>query len=423
MSATVIELRAAVERVLAGVSALSAEDVPIQRATGRVLASDVRAATALPAWDNSAMDGYAVRGADVMGASRIAPVRLTVIETVAAGAVPARSIGALQAVRIMTGAPVPAGADCVVRVEDSDDGRDLVNIFSDRDAGRNVRPAGQDVRPGSVALSAGTVLGGAQLALLAALGQRTVAVRRQPRVALLESGDELVPLTRLGESLPPGAVMATNTLALATFLRADGAEPVELGIAADTPASIASHAARATGCDLLVTTGGASVGDHDFAQLALAEHGLALDFWRVGVRPGAQTAYGRLRALNGLRWLGLPGNPVSAQVTYELFVRPLVRMWLGYQQPFRALIPVTVDDAVSASEHYCLLQRVRLDGNKTGSMHARLTGPQGSNLLHSMAHADALLVVGAGSASLAPGAAALAMPLHDGVLHTGMMPW
>ena len=423
MSGTVLELRAAVERVLAGASALAAEDVRLERAAGRVLAADARAATALPAWDNSAMDGYAVRGADVMGATSAAPVRLTVIETVAAGAVAARDVQTMQAVRIMTGAPVPEGADCVVRVEDSDDGREVVRIFSDRDVGRNVRPAGQDVRPGAVALSAGTALGGAQLALLAALGQRTVTVRRRPRVALLESGDELVPFTRAGEPLPAGAVVATNTLALATFLRADGAEPVELGIAADTPASIASHAARAAGCDLLVTTGGASVGDHDFAQRALAEHDLALDFWRVGVRPGAQTAYGRLQALDGLRWLGLPGNPVSAQVTYELFVRPLVRLWLGYQQPFRALVPVTLDDAVSSSEQYCLLHRVRLHGNEIGSWRASLTGPQGSNLLHSMAHADALLVVGAGSASLAPGDVALAMPLHDGVLHTGTMPW
>lgn len=423
MSGKALELRAAVARVLVGASALPAEDVPLHTAAGRILAAGLRAPMALPAWDNSAMDGYAVRGADVIGASSAAPVRLTVIETVAAGAVPTLSVGPLQAIRIMTGAPVPPGADCVVRVEDSDDGRELVSIFSDRDAGRNVRPAGQDVQPGAVALSAGTELGGAQLALLAALGQRTVSVRRRPRIALLESGDELVPLARAGEPMPPGAVMATNTLALATFLRADGAEVVELGIAADTPASIASHAARAAGCDLLVTTGGASVGDHDFAQRALAEHGLALDFWRVRVRPGAQTAYGRLQSLNELRWFGLPGNPVSAQVTYEIFVRPLVRLWLGHPQPFRALLPVTVDDAVRSSEHDCLLQRVRLQSDGSEGWRARLTGPQGSNLLHSMAHADALLVVAAGSASLTPGDAALAMPLHDTVLHAGTMPW
>lgn len=409
--------------MLAGAAPLAAEHVRLAAAEGRVLAADVRARASLPAWDNSAMDGYAVRASDVAGASGEAPVRLTVVEAVAAGGVATRAVGPAQATRIMTGAPIPAGADCVVRVEDTDDGRDVVTVTRGRDAGRNVRPAGEDVRAGAVALTAGTQLGGAGLAFLAALGETTVAVRRRPRVALLASGDELVPADRAGEPLPAGSLYATNSLALAALLRADGAEPVDLGIAADSPASIAGHAARAAGCDLLVTTGGASVGDHDHARRALAAHDLALDFWRARVRPGAQTAFGRLRAMGGMPWLGLPGNPVSAQVTYELFVRPLVRLWLGHQRPFRALLSAVIHDAVARSERDYLLPRVRLAMDDGGRLHATLTGPQGSNLLHSMACADALLVVPSGGGSLAAGSTARVLPLGDGALHAAAAPW
>ncbi|MHB1224058.1 MAG: molybdopterin molybdotransferase MoeA [Gemmatimonadaceae bacterium] len=416
-----LDLRTAVTRILAGAAPLPAEHVALTAAEGRMLAGDVRARAALPAWDNSAMDGYAVRAADVSGASADAPVRLTVIETVAAGGVARLAVGAAQATRIMTGAPMPAGADCVVRVEDTDDGREVVTVHRDRDAGRNVRPAGEDVRAGAVALTAGTLLGGAQLAFLASTGERTVAVRRRPRVAILASGDELVPLDRAGEPLPAGSLFATNSLALGALLRADGAEPVDLGIAADSPASIADRAAGAAGCDLLVTTGGASVGDHDHARRALAAHGLALDFWRVRVRPGAQTAFGRLRTMDRMPWLGLPGNPVSAQVTYELFVRPLVRLWLGHPLPFRALLPVTLHDTVTSSERDCLLLRVRLAVDDDGRLHARLTGPQGSNLLHSMAHADALLVLPAGGGTVVAGTAARALPL-GGAFHVAAVP-
>lgn len=416
-----LELRAALLRVLEGAAPLAAERVPLASAAGRVLAASVRARSSLPAWTDAGMDGYAVRAADVMGASQGRPVSLNVTESIAAGIAPAREVGPGEAARIMTGAPVPPGADSVIRVEDTDDGAAVVRILSDRDAGQNLRPAGEDVEAGAAALRSGTILGGSQLALLAALGERALQVRRRPRVALLASGDELVPLEHAAAPLRRGQVAATNSLALAAFLRADGAEPLDLGIAADSPTDIAERAARAAECDLLVTTGGASVGDHDHTRRALEAHGLDLHFWRVRVRPGAQTAAGRLRALGGVPWLGLPGNPVSAQVTYELFVRPLVRTLLGLA-PFRTPLPVWLGEPIRASDHDTLLLRARLAAG-SGGWRATLTGPQRSNLLHSMAHADALLVVPPGAGALPPGTPLHALPLGEGAFHSASVPW
>ena len=414
-----LDLRTAVERVLRDAQPLDGEVVPIEQAAGRVLAADVPARRTLPAADDSAMDGYAVRAADVGLATATVPVRLPVAGTIAAGARSPAALAPGQAMRIMTGAPMPAGADCVVRIEDTDGGTDVVEIRDARDVGRNVRPQGEDVRRGAVALGAGNELHPGALALLAALGERTVPVHRRPRVALLSSGDELVPLQRatLGES----EIVASNAIALAAAFAAAGAEIVDLGIAADDPRAIAERAAGAAGCDLLVTTGGASVGAFDYTQRALADLGLELDFWRVAVRPGAQTAFGRLREIDGLPWLGLPGNPVSAQVTGELFVRPLLRRWGGHALQFRSLVPVTVSQAIRTSGRARFLLRVRLRQSPTGPV-ASLTGAQGSNLLTSMARADALLVVPDGVREIAAGGTALALPLRDG-WHQREIPW
>ncbi|HEX6630822.1 MAG TPA: gephyrin-like molybdotransferase Glp [Gemmatimonadaceae bacterium] len=417
-----LPLADALSAVLADVEALPPERIRLEDAAGRVLASAQHAPLTLPAWDNSAMDGYAVRAADVRGASITAPVRLRVVETVPAGRRATRAVGAGEAVRIMTGAPMPEGADCVVRVEDTDGGTELVTVRDARDAGRNVRPRGEDLREGDEALPAGTRLDGAQLALLASLGCTHVSVARVPRVAVLGSGDELVPPHRAVEARTSASVVASNGPALVAAIRRDGALPLDLGVVGDDPDAIAQRARHAESCDLLVTTAGASVGAFDYTQRALAELGLELAFWRVAVRPGAQTAFGRLRALGGMRWLGLPGNPVSAQVTYELFARPLLRRMLGLARPHRALVPVTLDAPVRAAGDVTLLLRAVVRARDDG-FHAAPTGPQGSNLLTSTARANALLVVPPNTGALAPGARLRALPLGDDLLHDAEAAW
>ena len=367
------------------------------------------------------MDGYAVRAKDVAGASEPTPVTLTVVGTVAAGQVGGRPLGDGEAIRIMTGAPIPPGADCVVRVEDTDGGLDRVAIRRAGGVGASIRPAGEDIAMGDIALPIGTELGGAQLALLAAMGELTPLVHRRPRVALLASGDELAEPGTAAASAP-GRVVATNSLALAALLCADGALVTDLGWVGDSPTALAERAAQAAEHDLLVTTGGISVGAHDYTRSALATHGLELDFWRVHVRPGAQTAYGHLHSLGGIRWLGLPGNPVSAQVTYEIFVRPLVRMWQGRANPFRALVPVRLAASVTRRGPDLHLPRATLEPTADGWL-ARLTGPQGSNLLSSMSRADALLVIPPEAGELAAGTTVQAMLLRDTPLHTGTIPW
>ncbi|HEU4631551.1 MAG TPA: gephyrin-like molybdotransferase Glp [Gemmatimonadaceae bacterium] len=417
-----LSLAQATAAVLADVEALPPERIRLEDAFGRVLATAQRAPLTLPAWDNSAMDGYAVRAADVWGATPDAPVRLRVLETVAAGRLPARPVGPSEAVRIMTGAPMPVGADCVVRVEDTDGGTDVVVVRDGRDAGRNVRPRGEDVHEGEVALPAGTRLDGAQLALLASLGCTHVSVTRFPRAAVLGSGDELVPAHRAVEARTSARVVASNGHALLAAIRRDGGLPLDLGIVPDDPAAIAERARDAESCDLLITTAGASVGAFDYTQRALGALALELAFWRVAVRPGAQTAFGRLRALGGMRWLGLPGNPVSAQVTYELFARPLLRRLLGHANPHRASVPVTLDAPVrtpgGVTHLLRAVVRVRDDG-----FHATPTGPQGSNLLTSTARANALLVVPPETPRLEAGARLQALPLGDDLLHAAEPCW
>jgi molybdopterin molybdotransferase len=378
------------ERILADVRPLSVERVALLDALGRVLATPVIAPLTIPAWDNAAMDGYAVRGVDIADASPEAPVRLAVLETVAAGAFPVQRVEPGTAIRIMTGAPMPEGADTVVRVEDTDGGTEAVLVRSARDAGRNVRRRGEDIAKGSCVLERGTPIGPAQIGVLASVGASTVDVYRRPRVAFLGSGDEIVDLDRFSEALDGRKIITSNSYTLHAMIRAAGGEPVNLGIARDDPADLRERFEGAAGSDLLITSAGISAGEYDYIRTVLAELGVELAVWKVRMRPGAPLGFGWLR---GMPWIGLPGNPVSTMVTFELFVRPVIRRMLGHTRLFRRPVPVTLEEPVSIGPKLTHFLRAVVTVRDDGTRTARLTGPQGSGVLTSMSLANALLVV------------------------------
>jgi molybdopterin molybdotransferase len=378
------------ERILADVRPLSVERLPLLDSLGRVLAAPVMAPMTIPPWDNSAMDGYAVRASDIEGATAERPVTLAVLETVAAGAFPSRRVEAGSATRIMTGAPLPEGADTVVRVEDTDGGVQQVAIRNARDAKRNLRYRGEDIREGSMVLSPGTPIGPAQIGVLASVGASTVDVYRSPRVAFLSSGDELVDLDRFAEALQGTRIVSSNSYTLHASIRAAGGAPVNLGIARDDPADLRDRLTRSVGCDLLVTSAGVSVGEFDFVRDVLEALGAQMKFWRVRMRPGAPLGFG---VLSGMPWIGLPGNPVSTLVTFELFVRPAIRRMLGHTRLHRMQVQVRVEERVTIGARLTHFLRAVVTTHEDGSLSARLTGPQGSGILTSMSTANALLVV------------------------------
>ena len=382
---------------------------PLRETLDAVLAEEVTSPLDLPPWDNSAMDGYAVRSADVTR-----PVELDVIESVAAGQFPRKPVGPRQATRIFTGAPLPEGADGVIRQEDTESlPNNRVAIRNPRDAGKNLRRRGEDIKKGAVALAAGTALGPAQLGVLASLAHALPLVYRTPRVAFMGSGDEIVDLDRKTDILAGRKIASSNSYTLDGMIRRAGGEPLDLGIARDTKESLREHLerAKAGGADLLVTTAGVSVGEHDLVRDVLQELGGELKLWRVQMRPGAPLGFG---SLHGKPWIGLPGNPVSTMVTFELFVRPAIRRLAGHTLPFRRTVPVVVQETITLGpklRHY-LRAIVQADAPDK-PLAARLTGPQGSGILTSMARANALLIVPEDMPAVAVGAALWALVLDD----------
>jgi molybdopterin molybdotransferase len=364
----------------------------------------------LPAWDNSAMDGYAVRGADIDAASADHPVSLRVLETVAAGRFATQPVGDGEAIRIMTGAPIPDGADTVVRVEDTDGGTVRVLVRNARDARRNVRPRGEDFCEGDSLLDRGAPLGAAQLGVLASIGRSTVDVHRRPRVAIMGSGDELVDVDGFHEVLAGRKIVSTNGYTLQALVRDAGGEPVNLGVATDDPASLKNHLQRAGGCDLVLTSAGVSVGEFDYTREVVQSLGAEMKFWRVRMRPGAPLGFG---LLGSAPWIGLPGNPVSAMVTFELFVRPVLRRMLGHTQLFRRPVPVVLEERVTIGARLTHFLRAIVSTGNGGLVTARLTGPQGSGILTSMSRANALLVVPEDRPVVEAGETLHALPLGD----------
>ncbi len=383
---------------------------PLRQALDLVLAGDVTSPIDLPPWDNSAMDGYAARAADLSAPG----TELRVVETIPAGRFPKKALGPGDAARIFTGAPLPRGADSVIRQEDTrarPDGR--VTVTEVRDVGKNIRRRGEDITRGATVLSAGTPLGPAQLGVLASIAHRKPLVHPAPRVAFLGSGDEIAELDEAKEILAGRKIASSNSYTLSGMIRRAGAIPLDLGVARDTKASLRRHLAGARRADLLVTTAGVSVGEHDLVRAVLTELGCDMKLWRIRMRPGAPLGFGLLR---GKPWIGLPGNPVSTMVTFELFVRPAIRRLSGHSLPFRRTLPVRVEEAITLGpklRHF--LRAVVLPGAQDGALGARLTGPQGSGILSSMARANALLIVPEDRPAVAPGEVLQAMLLDDPV--------
>ena len=384
-----ISLEAALERMLAAAPTLESESVAIDDALGRVLAEDVTSPLDLPPWDNSGMDGFAVRAADIANASKDVPVRLRLVESVPAGSFATRPVQQGEAIKIMTGAPIPEGADSVVRVEHTSEDGGVVVIYAETDANRNIRPRGEDVRRDAVVAKAGRVLRPGEIGLLASIGKATVRVARRPRVGILSTGDELVDVAGFDRVLRGERIVNSNSYALAAAVIAVGGEPVVLGIARDEKESLRTHLQRGLATDVLITSAGASVGEHDLVKDVLEEMGASTEFWRVRVRPGSPFSFA---VVNGVPVFGLPGNPVSAVVTFEVLVKPVLRRMQGRSDIYSPVISARLGQHVESRIGLTQFMRVHLT-HEAGAVVARLTGPQGSGMLSSVANADGLMVV------------------------------
>lgn len=412
-----LDIADALRIMLEQVAPLHAEQVGLENALGRTLAAPVISPVDQPPWDNSAMDGFAVLSGDVRGATEDAPVVLDIIEDIPAGAIPHEVITPGRASRIMTGAPMPTGADGVIRIEHTrPSGAGRVAVLSDSDAGRNVRRRAEDIQAGETVLEPGRHLRPGEVGVLAMVGCTMPRVYRRPRVALLATGDELVEPERIADVIAATHIINSNTPALAAGLRATGCEPIPLGIARDDLGDLRGRLEGALDADALITTAGASVGDHDLVKQALEEIDCETLFWRVRIRPGSPFSFGLLRASSGrsIPVFGLPGNPVSALVTFEVLVRPVLRRMLGRTRLFPVVERVAAGEDIRSPAGLVRFLRVRLEDGSDGIRRAYLTGPQGSGILTSVSAADALLIVPLDTDRIAAGTVLRSIRLHAG---------
>ena len=391
-------------RILSHFEPVGTETLPLAECARRVLAADVAAQNNLPSFDNSSMDGFAVIASDLVDATPASPRTLKVVADIPAGANPKVAIVPGQAARIMTGAPMPTGADAVIPVEDTDfDNRapgtlapKTVTVFKSLKTGDYVRAQGTDVRTGQPVLKSGHKLRPQDLGLLAMLGVADVPVYGRPRVALLSSGDELIPVD---EPLRPGKIRDSNTYTLAALIDTAGADVIRLGIAADRRESVEALLANAAAqkVDLILSSAGVSVGAFDFIKDVVEAQG-KLNFWRVNMRPGKPLAFGRFM---DIPFIGLPGNPVSAFVGFEVFVRPALERLSGMEAGVRPRVRVRLTGDISSDGRESYLRAHVYE--ESGILSAYLAGHQGSGNLLSIVQANALLIIPAGVKSLAAG--------------------
>ena len=382
-------------RILAALRPTASEIVPLAEAWNRVTAAPVRARLTQPPRDVSAMDGYAVRATDAtLGAA------LRVVGSAPAGHPWDGTLGQGEALRLFTGSFMPDGADGIVIQEDTSRDGDQVTITEAAVAGRHIRRAGQDFAAGEVLLPAGKRLGARDIGLAAAGNHPWLTVHRRPRIAILATGDEIA---MPGEPIPPGGIVSSNSHALAALVRAAGGDPVVLPVVADDRVALMAVADAIAGMDMLVTTGGASVGEHDLVQEALGARGLKIDFWQIAMRPGKPLMFGQL---GPVAMLGLPGNPVSSLVCAILFLVPAIAVLLGLPASPPPTVQAALGAPVSANDHRADHLRATLSVDATGGLIASPFPRQDSAMLRTMAQADALILRSPNAPALAAGARA-----------------
>jgi molybdopterin molybdotransferase len=397
MKQNMISVEEALEKVLSYVDVLEAEDEYIMDSLGRVLAEDVHSTINIPPLDNAAMDGYAVQAQSTEGANPSSPKILRVVGEVAAGYIAKEEVAAGTAIRIMTGAPIPKGADAVVQFEDTDEEKrkaarkplNEIGIMRQVEKGTNIRLAGEDIASGSLVLTAGTVLRPQEIGVLASLGREVIRVIRRPEVAILATGDELVDIK---EPLPPGKIYNSNTYSLAAQVMRYGGVPKILGIAKDNVKALEDKLKQARDADLLITSAGVSVGEYDVVKDVLARLG-EVTFWTVRMKPGKPLAFGVLTlGKKKIPHLGLPGNPVSSMIAFEQFARPAILKMLGKKDFAKPTVQAKSESRVDNKDRRRIFARVRVT-KRDGQYFARLVGPQGSGILTSMAQANGLMIV------------------------------
>jgi molybdopterin molybdotransferase len=378
-------LQDAQQTVLAASQPLGLEKIGLLEALGRVLGEDIIASRDNPPWDNSAMDGFAVRAEDIRQEHAITkPAVLTVIEDVPAGKVATKTVGPGQAIRIMTGAPVPKGADTVVKVEETEASGNQVRIFKQEPRGANIRPQGEDVKKGDCIIPRGTRLRPAEIGMLAILAKSFVLVHQRPRVAILSTGDELADLD---ERFDEDKIINSNSYGLAAAVQEAGGIPILLGIAKDEPAALKSKIAHGLNADVLVLSGGVSMGDYDFTKAVFKELGAEMNFWKLAIRPGQPLAFGKIQ---GKLAFGLPGNPVSSMVTFEQLVRPAMLKLSGQRHYGRPVVQALFQEKFSKRNDRRHFLRGILS-REDGQFKVRTTGDQGSGILTSMVKANCLI--------------------------------
>jgi molybdopterin molybdotransferase len=389
-----LSVEEALQKILDEVDVLETESVPILESLGQVLAEDIVSGIDVPPLDNSAMDGYAVRAQDTRGATAASPKLLRVIDTVTAGSISRRDVQAGTAVRIMTGAPLPRGADAVVQFENTDEKKRKspvteIGILAEAKPELNIRKAGEDIARGTVALQKGTVIRPAGIGLMASLGYSQVKAIRRPLVAVLSTGNELV---ELGQPLPEGKIYDSNLYGIASLVKRYGCIPKILGIARDEEKSLVSKLRQARDADMLLTTGGVSMGDYDMVKDILAKEGKMV-FWQVRVKPGKPLAFGKIKGrTKSIPHLGLPGNTVSCMVSFELFVRPALLKMMGKKNLGKPSVEAIIEDTVKNDAGRRIYDRAII-ARRDGHYYARLTGPQGSGILKSMSLANGLVLI------------------------------
>ena len=405
-----IPVKEALYRILEQIPRLGKERVGILEAQGRVLAEDIFSSQNIPPWDNSAMDGYAVRYFDIQEASPKKPVFLKVLSDLPAGRVFKGRIGPGEAVRIMTGAPLPEGADTVVPVEETAKADGNVKILAAIPAGGNIRRAGEDVGAGDKVLEEGIVLRAPHAGMLASLRRSAIYVYQRPRVAVLSTGDELL---EIDEPWQDGKIINSNSYSIAGQVLECGGQPLQLGIARDRREELAAKMKEGLVADILITTGGVSVGDYDLVKGLLMEMG-QMNFWKVAMRPGQPLAFGRL---SGKPLFGLPGNPVSCMISFEQFVRPSLLKMAGFSRIFRPTLRAVLKEDLSKKTGLAYFVRCRLI-EEGGRLFATTTGGQGSGILSSMVRAQGLVVLPAGKSTAQKGEVVSVIPLDPYLFYT-----